>query len=107
LSIAGQIDWHAERTTRAMIGFGTWSEADLPGPSVRGAREPIQWDFRVNTLLGTPGGTRHQHPCDIMYAYINMVDGKSAAESEEEDDAHAEISTKNTIKVTEDQLSQE
>ena len=38
-----------------------------------------------------------------MYIYINMADFKSA----EDGDAHAEISVKNTIKVTEDQLSQE
>ena len=69
-------------------------------------REPIRWDFRVNTLLGTPGGTRHQHPRDIMYAYINMVDGKSAG-GDEDNDTRAEMSTNNTLKVTEDQLSEE
>ena len=50
-----------------------------------------------------PGGTRHQHPRDIMYAYINMVKNFPTGE----DDTHAEISTNNIFKVTEDQLSEE
>ena len=34
LSIAGQIDWHAEHTTRALVGFGTTERRDLPSPNV-------------------------------------------------------------------------
>ena len=45
-------------TTCADLGSVRRSKADIPGPSVRGAQISVRRDFCVNTLFGTPGGTR-------------------------------------------------
>jgi hypothetical protein len=64
-------------------------------------KDPSGGIFCVNTFLGMPGGTRHQHPCNIMYTYINMI----MSNWPKMYGANAKISASNVINISEEHLS--
>ena len=79
-----------------------WSEADLPCPAYVEREGPSGGIFASTHFLACPAGHVINVHDNIMYAYINMVDGASA-----NDGSHAEIDPSNVLKVTEDQLNED
>ena len=67
-----------------------WSEADLPCPAYVEREGPSGGIFASTRFLACPAGHVINVHDNIMYAYINMVDAKSA-----DGDNHAEISGDN------------